>query len=84
MANLNIPFLLLQSSTCKFEPHLNSTKIISYDKYTIPKPSAPLGIPVRESFHGGGGIQSKITSDLISTQISKTCQISNLGRVNTL
>ena len=54
MANLNIPFLLLQPSTCKFDPNIGTSKIISYDKYTLPRPQAPYGVPVRESFHGAG------------------------------
>lgn len=49
MANLSIPFLLLQPATCRFEPEIKTTKIYGYDQYNVPRPGAAAGHGVQQS-----------------------------------
>ena len=42
MANLNIPFLLLQPSLCSFTPTLSTSKLIPYHKYNFKPPTVSM------------------------------------------
>jgi hypothetical protein len=39
MASLNLPFLLLQPSNCKFDTSLSQTKIYGFDRYNLARAS---------------------------------------------
>ncbi len=50
MANLNIPFLLLQPSLCQFKPTLAASKLIPYAKYNF----KPIPAGSNRSLHTNG------------------------------
>eukprot|EP00347_Sterkiella_histriomuscorum_P013779 403363397 len=52
MANLNIPFLLLQPSMCDFHPTLATTKLIPYHKYNFKPLNAQIKHPNASGNHG--------------------------------
>ena len=38
MANLNIPFVLLQKDTCNFKPSIGSSKLVHHSRFNLRVP----------------------------------------------